>query len=102
MNPPAPSFSSSSFSLVNLVILGDGPIVFVYNAIRSAASFFAFVFFFGVPFDVPSDVVAMVGKFSAAAARSAKNRSNSVLVRLSSGPLPSFCSRGSQSREEHD
>lgn len=37
--------------------------------------------------------LVMVGRFSAAAARSARNRSNSLLVKLSSGPSSSICAR---------
>lgn len=54
---------------------------------RLSSAFFDVELFFGVGFEVASFALLIFGKLSAAAARSAKNRSNSVLVKLSSGPL---------------
>lgn len=54
---------------------------------RLSSVFFDVELFFGVVFDDASLALLIFGKLSAAAARSAKNLSNSVLVKLSSGPL---------------
>lgn len=52
---------------------------------RLSSAFFDVELFLGVALEAAS--LLTFGKLSAAAARSAKNRSNSVLVKLSSGPL---------------
>lgn len=65
-----------------------GSTIPLHRAIRLSSSFFDGFFGLGVAVEDPVWLV-IVGRLSAAAARSARKRSNSLLVRLSSGPSSS-------------
>lgn len=75
----------------------------VHSESKLSASFFVDALFRGVPvFELAGPVwLEIVGRFSAAAARSAKNRSNSVLVKLSSGPLDPWVCEGREREREN-